>query len=756
MRPMERRDFCWLVGLGLVVMACAPVSLVDPADAPAALPAGCPAASPPETLSGRLGPLEFVVSIPHEVEFALPGWRSATEVWRELIDGAETSIDLGQFYAESAPGSALEPIIEALAAAAARGVAVRFLTERSFYGRYPETVDRLMAVPGVAVRTLATAELMGGVLHAKYFVVDGETAFVGSQNFDWRALEHNFELGLVIRVPLIAATYAGIFEADWALAGGYGPFAALDWAPMEDTVPASVPVATAEGRLLVRPVMSPGGFLFEKSTWDLPALLEMIDGAERTVRVQVMTYSRTGHGGETDPRLDEALRRAAGRGVDVKLLVANWNKRGSRLGRPPRARTRERRKDWLSGGAGAHERVHPVRAGGAREVSGRGREPRLARDEQLEPRLLPLLAQRGARRRRQPVRPPAHPGLRSVLAGALLRAGRSQSPFGSPLDPPRPVRRPKFLAQRRRAAEGSLSKSFTRRVIPAAVASSPYRSKSRILHSLRLCVSAREFFVLFVLFVGYFSTDEFFRRDIPLEDQCFRAATVLELGAGEGRYLPLILDRRPARVFAVDVSDKCFELYERHAASGRVEVIQADVKALPFRRAAFDVVICSRVLHHVPDMAARYADVVRLLQPGGIFASVIYGKHWAMDIVKACAAMASSRLSPEATLFACLPLSAAAYALIHGLYRPAARRWPALPLPLKDGMLYWAEFSFPWLWQKVVADIVFSAHATQYTSEAELKRLLADLPVASADYELDFGAMWKILLRRGTPRRDLD
>ena len=35
----------------------------------------------------------------------------------------------------------------------------------------------------------------GGVLHAKYFIVDDRDAFFGSQNFDWRALEHNYELG---------------------------------------------------------------------------------------------------------------------------------------------------------------------------------------------------------------------------------------------------------------------------------------------------------------------------------------------------------------------------------------------------------------------------------------------------------------------------------------------------------------------------------------------------------------------------------
>ena len=36
----------------------------------------------------------------------------------------------------------------------------------------------------------------GGVQHAKFFIVDGEEVFLGSQNFDWRALKHIHELGV--------------------------------------------------------------------------------------------------------------------------------------------------------------------------------------------------------------------------------------------------------------------------------------------------------------------------------------------------------------------------------------------------------------------------------------------------------------------------------------------------------------------------------------------------------------------------------
>ena len=65
-----------------------------------------------------------------------------------------------------------------------------------------------------------TAKSMGGVLHAKYFIVDGREAYLGSQNFDWRSLEHIQELGCASACPRWCDRSADVFESDWALAAG--------------------------------------------------------------------------------------------------------------------------------------------------------------------------------------------------------------------------------------------------------------------------------------------------------------------------------------------------------------------------------------------------------------------------------------------------------------------------------------------------------------------------------------------------------
>ena len=44
------------------------------------------------------------------------------------------------------------------------------------------------ALPGAESRLFDVGKAWGGVLHAKYFLVDDDGLYLGSQNFDWRAL----------------------------------------------------------------------------------------------------------------------------------------------------------------------------------------------------------------------------------------------------------------------------------------------------------------------------------------------------------------------------------------------------------------------------------------------------------------------------------------------------------------------------------------------------------------------------------------
>ncbi|MCK6446037.1 MAG: phospholipase D-like domain-containing protein [Planctomycetes bacterium] len=274
--------------------------------------------------------LEIVETAPLETTLDHPDLRDADVVWKELFDGAQRSIELAQFYVCDKPPSKLTPVLAALEAAAARGVEIRFLADAKFWEKYPETLTALDAREHVDVRKLDFGDVAGGVLHAKYFVIDRERVYLGSQNFDWRSLEHIQELGVSIASRDIAGVFGAVFDSDWRAAGRQLGLTVLEPEPRiaKETLAAfPLELTTRGGSVRVSPLVSPKDHTLAPELFDLPKIVELIDRAERTVRIELLTYKPAVRGGPNWDALDGALRRAAERGVDVQLLVADWSKR---------------------------------------------------------------------------------------------------------------------------------------------------------------------------------------------------------------------------------------------------------------------------------------------------------------------------------------------------------------------------------------------------------------------------------------------
>lgn len=286
--------------------------LLVPALLAAGALAACAAASAP--------PLQLGETRPAETALGDPSVPAARDVWVEMIRGARRTLDLEHFYLSHRPGEALQPVLDEIGRAAARGVKVRLLLDAGFFRTYPMPAESLDALPNVELRRVDYRRLAGGVQHAKFMIVDWRDAWLGSQNLDWRALSQIHELGLRATDPLLAAAAAAVFESDWGGADTTRAFAAPAFtAPPWPHRVVQAKGDTAEVWLGASPrSTTPSGI-----PWDRELILRALAAAEREVTVQVMQYGVGGRGA-VDSTIHHALIAAGARGVKVRLIAADW------------------------------------------------------------------------------------------------------------------------------------------------------------------------------------------------------------------------------------------------------------------------------------------------------------------------------------------------------------------------------------------------------------------------------------------------
>jgi len=104
---------------------------------------------------------------------------------------------------------------------------------------------------------------------------------------------------------------------------------------------------------------------------------------------------------------------------------------------------------------------------------------------------------------------------------------------------------------------------------------------------------------------------------------------VLELGCGPASLWLANQDRIPAGwdLILTDLSPGMIEQAKENLAGidGAPHFAVVDAQSIPYPDWSFDAVLANHMLYHVPDRSAAYAEIRRVLRPGGMFVASTLG-----------------------------------------------------------------------------------------------------------------------------------
>ncbi|NXK46926.1 PLD3 Phospholipase, partial [Chauna torquata] len=282
----------------------------------------------------------LVESIPEGMTYAGGFANPSTfDAWMNLIGSARRSLDIAAFYwtmtnedtRTREPSAAQgEQILEELLKLPQRGVSVR-VAVNSPSSKSPLSDLQALERSGAAVRAVDMPRLTRGVLHTKFWIVDGTHLYIGSANMDWRSLTQVKELGTAVyNCSCLARDLGKVFEAYWVLGSPNASIPAPWPANFSTAFNMETPLELNlnDTAASVYFSSSPPSLCAPGRTEDLRALLSVIDDAEEFVHVAVMSYlpaMEFSHPQRFWPAVDNRLRKAVfERKVTLRLLVGCW------------------------------------------------------------------------------------------------------------------------------------------------------------------------------------------------------------------------------------------------------------------------------------------------------------------------------------------------------------------------------------------------------------------------------------------------
>ena len=129
---------------------------------------------------------------------------------------------------------------------------------------------------------------------------------------------------------------------------------------------------------------------------------------------------------------------------------------------------------------------------------------------------------------------------------------------------------------------------------------------------------------------------------VDLNDQILRACgispskdwTILDYGCGSGRHVDEHLAAGYSNIFGYDIGDFVEPRQTTDLARFRFGSTRRDgrMSAVPWPDNTFDFVFATSVFEHVQDQATAYAEVHRILKPGGVFLNTFPSKWRPLEV----------------------------------------------------------------------------------------------------------------------------
>lgn len=121
---------------------------------------------------------------------------------------------------------------------------------------------------------------------------------------------------------------------------------------------------------------------------------------------------------------------------------------------------------------------------------------------------------------------------------------------------------------------------------------------------------------------------EYFLTATDVPEERIEGAVVLDAGCGSGALTRQIGEHGAKLTVGIDVNEAVDEAHAASRQADNVQIVQANIFALPFKDEAFDLVWSNGVIHHTPDAKGAHKSLSRVVKSGGSMYVWVYPKRF--------------------------------------------------------------------------------------------------------------------------------